>query len=249
MDKDFVVSVLDMAVKILASQGIPANEIPLAMTHYAAKLPMSFPVKSGDAGSRGLGLFTTRNVKKGQVLTMYPCDYVILPGDTPDVSRVFAAKAACHSPTTEQIDKYKQILKTTRDGNIQTQISADASITHLPHANAHLINDPHPNIGSIKKTPTSAAEYGQALMDYESSVKDLLNCRFEPRGGSYVLAIATKDIDEGQEILVPYGYEYWSELPFKIVQSMLREFFGSLLPCQRAAIFRVLPRLCTPQSE
>ena len=43
-------------------------------------------VREGNAGGRGRGLFATRRVSKGDVLTMYPCDLMRVTGADGSVS-------------------------------------------------------------------------------------------------------------------------------------------------------------------
>ena len=89
----------------------------------------------------------------------------------------------------------------------------DPSLPFRAGACGHLINDPYPDARTIQKADGCCSEaYGRAMIEYMSSVTGRSNCVMKPhRGGLCVLVVATRDIADGEELLAPYGYEYWND--------------------------------------
>lgn len=55
---------------------------------------------------------------------------------------------------------------------------------------------------------------------------------------SFVLVVATKHIPAGQEVLAPYGYEYWCRLPLPTIRTWMAEFAST----KQASVARILKR-------
>lgn len=86
------------------------------------------------------------------------------------------------------------------------------------HGCGHLINDPHPNVRTICARPDSQRAMWKAVLDYETAVAPRANCAFQGKG-AVIACVATRDIEEGEEVLAPYGYEHWCKLPIKQARS------------------------------
>ena len=71
-----------------------------------------------------------------------------------------------------------------------------------------MINDPHPHPAAIGM-PKDSRAFGRGMLQYFLRVTDARNCVLVPRQGVCVLVVATRDIAVGDELLAPYGYEYW----------------------------------------
>jgi hypothetical protein len=170
-----------------------------------------FPVRVGDAGAKkGRGVFATRAVKKGQVLTLYPCHAMKLTPTDGGQPMVLANRRISQEEAAA-LTGYAQHLCDREEGTIE--VIGDPAHGFEAHACGHLINDPHPATETILPRPGNAEEYWRAMLDYEVRVKALTNCALTPFEDTAVMCVATRDIAEGEEVLAPYGYEYWCRVP------------------------------------
>lgn len=172
---------------------------------------VSFPARLGDAGAKGRGVFATRPVKKGQVVTLYPCHMLCTRTDATWGQPMIIATRALSTGEAESLCDYGQFLSRTADGKVY-QLIGDPSHPFEPHGCGHMINDPHPAAETICTRPGSPEELWRAFLEYELRIKGAMNCVLEPFEGLGVLCVATRDIAEGEEVLAPYGYEYWCKL-------------------------------------
>jgi hypothetical protein len=208
------------AIATHGTSGMPEmNAKVLAATRVADALSVllkAAPVREGPAGLKGRGVFATRTMRRGDVCTAYPCDAV----RATDEGGVHLLRLSSSAPVEEgdqikvRLTKYAQFLDRDKSGRVW-EVYGDPSLPFRAGACGHLINDPHPDATTIKKANAvggSSEEYGQAMMEYMSSVASRTNCVMQPhRSGLGVLVVATRDIADGEELLTPYGYEYWSD--------------------------------------
>jgi hypothetical protein len=178
----------------------------------------NFPVRVDKASvCDGRGLFATRAVPKGSVLTTYPCDVVIFKRKGSGVEEVGFIK----SPALRDMDGAYRF--TDKNAEYTHTISTEKGTFHLfagrdrtfePAACAHLINDSHPDVARIKRFPRDTAQIVNAMSDYLLRVRGRANCTLRQRQDSYVVAVATRDIAEGEELLTRYDYPFWSGIDF-----------------------------------
>ena len=155
---------------------------------------LPFPVRLGDAGARGRGVFATRGVKRGQVLTLYPC-HMLRVRAPPDFRPEFIATRPVAEEEAAALQTHCQFIGEDMDGRL-FEVVGDPTHEFEPHACGHLINDP------------------RTVDDHEAAAAGAANCEFDSFVGMGVLCVATRDIDEGEELLAPYGYACWFKTQF-----------------------------------
>jgi len=168
-----------------------------------------FPARVGDTGTRGRGVFATRPVKKGQVITLYPCHMmrVRVPGSQPK----FLSYRPLDVAEATSLTDYGQYLYEAVDGKVYEAIG-DPAHEFEAHACGHMINDPHPAVESICASPSSPEDVWKSILEYELRVAGPANCDLETFEGIATLCVATRDIAEGEEVVAPYGFPYWCKM-------------------------------------
>jgi hypothetical protein len=174
----------------------------------------------------GMGVFSTRDIKAGELITLFPGDALLLWNDEVGVLRggltvrcgphiVHAAEdrddVAAHF-TSAEARRYELKI------GFRESIVADVRITTTtdgPTINinnnadylAHMIND-----GACLRTTTGTAATAKAAeQEYESMSYRRHNAAIcDVYGGCHYMAVATKDIAKDEEIFVSYGIGYWS---------------------------------------
>lgn len=200
-----------------------------------------FPVRVGDAGAKGRGIFATEAIAKGDVITLYPCDGMKIA--YPDGQTALMADRRLSEE--EQAAMHGHLL-TEADGNA-VEVVGDVTRPFVPHACGHLINDPHPCVDTILARPRSASEMWKAKLEYELRAVDAANCVFKPYNDLVVLCVATRDIAAGEEVLAPYGYAYWCKVSaFKLTRWFIEHFalLGRTRPRELDASVEIMRRFC-----
>lgn len=144
-------------------------------------------------GQAGRGVFAAVDCKEGDLLTCYPGDVLLTKyGFTP-------------SPEEMGITDDKEL----RDllGRYCIGVTDKYSIMALPQLDndmayvGHFIND------GIENPPTTI----EGLKLYMEEAPSKANAEFFPLENLHMVAIATRDIPNGEEICVHYGPVYWYE--------------------------------------
>ncbi len=180
---------------------------PLVLRHMNRKLKTSTAsvVEVRPSPIHGRGVFATRSISKGQVITLYPCD-VSLAIDNDAKSNEHAYD---RNLSTDQIHEllngdYRQTLQ----GNTLI-LAGDPQLTDDPWFIGHLIND------SCKIDPTTASDkvLDVALVYSICSLAKSNAFYYEvysEHDDLYALAIvAMRDIAEGEEVLCSYNHQFW----------------------------------------
>jgi hypothetical protein len=218
---------LDMTQKLVLSSckmnNIPEDKIPFLMCDFPQFTPKNFfPVELKKSKIHGNGLFVTRKVPKGEVLTMYPCHMMAFKPKNGNPVKLFFKNYEQKNFTMD----YAQMLKSTHDDNVY--VVGDPTIPFVRSTSAHFINDPYPYTQNLKTLSKDAnlETLGKAYIDYELRVQSMANSAIY-HTDTYAYAKAIKNIEEGEEILAPYDFDYWyvgntmSTLP-KVMQYMER---------------------------
>lgn len=170
-----------------------------------------FPVRVGDTmDGRGRGVFTTRRVAKGDVLTLHGCDAIVTMYVNKGRNLVTGSDWL---PSADAQARYSRYLGRSQSGDTLLAVG-DPEREPEAHNCGHLINDPHPDARAICVRPDSQRAMWKAVLDYEAAVAPRTNCAFRGKG-AVVACVASRDIEEGEEVLAPYGYEFWCKLPAK----------------------------------
>lgn len=138
--------------------------------------------------------------KKGQIITLYPCDYFCyypssdrhIEGHWSRYSKAYHIDKEINKKTIARINGYAMNIDEKYD------IIGDPLLIDDPCYLGHMIND---------------GARSSCLEDrhiYEIISFKLSNVYFKIIRKSIVLVIALKDIEPDSELLVSYGYNYWS---------------------------------------
>ena len=79
-----------------------------------------------------------------------------------------------------------------------------------PAYSGHFANDPGGHLALGQADPTQGVEEGIASYVIESI--DLSNAMHKEVDGLHMATVATKNITEGEEIMVTYGPNYWMDI-------------------------------------
>jgi hypothetical protein len=151
-------------------------------------------VRLGKSKTHGNGVFATKVLEEGDIATFYPT-HVIITRDN-DKNVTFKYKKNINKINYAQYESYiYEVTKTC-------SIAGFPTICSDPDLIGHMIND-----GSNSKCRHA----------YESINKTMSNCQFfnivDVNSTCYVIAIiVTKRIEIGEELLLPYGWSYWTSL-------------------------------------
>lgn len=221
---------VEMAVKMFSD--------PHAMRFLT---PWDFPVRVGPSAERGgpggRGVFATRDIRAGEVLTFYPCDAMEIRTTTG--SSVGGNPAAAARITSNMRGHRSRILVCPEGFHHEDQMGVQWHVHGDPAredvwACGHLVNDPldAAGVASLNKDPKTPEEASQAYLDYLRKTAPHMNCRFETIVRGMLLAVtAERDIRAGEELLVPYGYvDYWCGDRDEEVMHMMRDLHLSTLP-------------------
>ena len=151
----------------------------------------------GTSVVHGNGVFASQNLRRGELITVYPSDVVAFDDAKQGGMRLHRSdgKKLTH------IDTMKLLPYMCRVEGTNLSIAADPDREACPAACGHLIND-----GSFLHTPNFTID--EAKLYIEESTR-LQNCYFVPISGCCVVVLASRDIVAGEEILTAYGLSYF----------------------------------------
>lgn len=147
----------------------------------------------------GRGLYASCDCRKGDLLTCYPGDaLVIIPdSDKEDWTILWGD----HVEEEHAIDKLMgYILHAVQD---EYGVVGLPSLDQDPAYAGHFAND------GASEPPVST----EALAPYVIESSERANAMHKDWMSSHMVTVATRDIKEGEEIFVTYGPEYWMEQP------------------------------------
>ena len=151
----------------------------------------------------GQGLFASKTIRKGDLITLYPGDALLLwsktVGDfTGNVTVLFGKHVALQDANTTRVCSDE-----ARNYEIKIQPNAsivgDEVLKNDPSYLGHMIND-----GAIcrETSMTARQEYKQkSLEKHNAAIVSIKDCHYA--------VMATKDIEANDEIFVSYGEGYW----------------------------------------
>jgi hypothetical protein len=152
----------------------------------------------------GQGLFASRNVNDGELITLYPGDALLVWNTTVvgDFSQDVGVMFGNH---VQEMDRNPDRVCTDQARSYELQIRtgysivADPLLVDNPAYLGHMINDGSVLLGTDNESRTL----------YSASTHERHNAAFFLMEGCHFATIATKDILKDQEIFVSYGEGYW----------------------------------------
>ena len=158
-------------------------------------------VRIAASSTHGEGVFAQRNLKRGDLVTLHPCDYISI-----NLGNHTAAWVPTHVDMPEMTELLSKVLfqySASVDGTCFS-VAADPTIPATPTACAHLIND-----GAIIED----RDFDYAtLRKYVEDSTAAQNCHFVTLAGVCVAAVASRDIKRNEELFASYGAPFWASL-------------------------------------
>jgi len=158
----------------------------------------------------GRGLFASRDIAEGELITLYPCD-VMLAWETTvgdfrgDIGVTFGSNVR-----KEDQQKTADRLTTDSARAYELKIGGRHSVVADP-----LLVDNAAYLGHIANDASVLNSRDQASVDkYVKSSRIGHNAAFLVLEGAHFMTVATRSISEGAEIFVSYGYNYWFSRAF-----------------------------------
>jgi hypothetical protein len=156
-------------------------------------------VRVGPSRVHGNGVFARRNIKKGDLITMYPTE-IITSKPRSDLEKRWYRSGGKNLTLTE-CEMATLYLATVE--NTPFQIASIDPDVYSPACCGHLIND-----GScLDKPDFTRADANEYIM--HSCEKQ--NCTFVPIAGCAVAVVATRDIHKRNEVYTAYGISFWAQ--------------------------------------
>ena len=183
-----------VCARFLAVERHLSNKTPGQRLHRLALPSKLFPVTLGNSSVHGQGVFATRDIAKGELLTLYPPDAFILVGeDRTHVTRS-ADQLGGHDRLLHLIRFYSQTL----EGNVR--VLGDPRAASDPAYLGHMIN-------------CAVGRPGQGRLSYK--IQKALWNRHNAKPVQLLTKVqwafvAVRSIRQGDEILTFYGSGYWA---------------------------------------
>ena len=155
-----------------------------------------FPVALGKSSVHGQGVFATRDIDAGELLTLYPADaFVLVCEDRCHVTRT-AEHFGGHDRLLHLIRFYSQTLQ---DQGREVRVIGDPRAASDPAYCGHMIN-------------CAVGRPGQGRMSYKMQKALWNRHNAKPvniHSKAHFAFVATRPIPKGQELLTYYGAGYW----------------------------------------
>ena len=195
---------LESVEKILEMLSISGSiqNIPSAPQILLGRHPFNLnKVEARPSPVHGTGVFATRTIKKGELVTMYPGDAVL------DIKGNGKANVAASEKLLEFCDnsmpKLKEILKGQRE--YRCNVSGTVGIYGFPG----FAEDPA-YLGHMINDSATACADPRSIPVYMAATEKKSNCKFHACAKNRHIAIlATKKIKKGRELFISYGWAYW----------------------------------------
>lgn len=221
-------------VSILKSKQYDDEDISFRLAAPNTK-DAPFKVEVRQSKIHGKGVYTTCAVKKGEVLTTYPCHLYGLMNEHTGMIKVFKG-----SECSAQWDiKYAQCLTSSKD--FTTYIVGDPTIAY-PSACGHLINDAYHNVeGLYNLAQCNIDKFGKSVLDYKLRTIHFANCAIKSTK-HYAYVVAMKDIDADTELLTAYGATYWIKITKQQFVDKMVKYLTTIPPKTKTFALNILDK-------
>ncbi len=169
-----------------------------------------------ESNIHGLGVFTKVNIPKDEIVTVYPAHMVRIK------DQLIGYGDVVNQYNTPELQK--EILKYAYNVSAAQQIMGDPKQISKKHLLGHMVNDGY-------KVPS---QYGIAPMDVVKDITKYVicdniynNCKYSKMGPSVVIK-TVRDVMAGDELLVPYGFNYWSAMSDAKISLALQKSIPSI---------------------
>ena len=195
---------MEIIITTLKIKGIKDEQIPIEIIEQIMKIwlpvkqiiPIEELIEIRESKIHGNGIFAKRKIEKNKVINLYPCEGVI-------IKDILYTKNENKGEEKFDIGEYKIKLK----GEENKYIYGNPSITKDKKILGHLINESYDDVINIDKE-MKIEEFGKKYIDYMlKSLKKNNSVLISTENYVYVKTI--KEIEEGEELITSYGFNYW----------------------------------------
>lgn len=189
-------------ISLLRMVGIPREEIQSRRLYITIEERVSIKKSS----IHGKGVFAIKDIKKGQLITLYPSDYMIWNDRK---ANVYAYVPGAHLAECDKALSFKRMSEKERKKWNEYNFTVDTTFSIIGHplllSNpsylGHMCND------GAKMSKNDA----KSKHTYLEQTKKKRNAEYKKidKDGCCIGIVAVKDIKKGEEVLVSYGYNYW----------------------------------------
>lgn len=194
-----------MNIVMSSSEFLETNPV---LKQMVSKMNKNIEIKDSSivGGKAGLGLFATKNIKAGTIVSFYPAHALGEDSETEFVSLLEddASYFADHPPTQSSYLHCTDQPIFGRLSALQTQdplyLDVNPNRDRAPTWVSQMIND-----GAVIADNTEAG-----VLKYYQESGNTKNCIHIPFGPSPILAtVTTKKVKKGEELFTSYGGTYW----------------------------------------
>jgi hypothetical protein len=160
-------------------------------------------VAQSTISNAGRGLFASRDITEGELITLYPGDALLVWNKTVgDFGQEVGVMFGSH---VQGADRDASRVSTDEARSFELKIGPVHSIVADP-----LLTDDAAYLGHMANDGAILTKRDNASREiYSKTTVDRHNAAFFVMEGSHFVAVATKRISKGEEILVSYGEGYW----------------------------------------
>ena len=161
----------------------------------------------------GRGLFASRDIQEGELITLYPGDALLAWNNT--VGDFEDGVGVMFGTHVESNDLNANRVTTAEARSFELKIGPKHSIVADP-----LLTDDPAYIGHMANDAAMLTERTNAARErYSRTTVDLYNAAFFVMEGSHFVTVAAKFISKNQEIFVSYGEGYWMSRSYSMDSS------------------------------
>lgn len=185
----------------------PATKAALRVCPVALCDPDKVKVRADRSEIHGKGLFAEYDIPKGDFLTFFPVDVSFYSDDDGNPKACYAAHLQVQ--TLSNVAQCDMLIRNRMYAHIVTKegmplmmaLPLESTSPERALYMGHLAND-----GACPPDTMTPAE----VMQYEDDSFAARNAAQLTAGdGMFVMTVATRDIAEGEEVLVTYGTSWW----------------------------------------
>lgn len=196
---------IDSLIDIAVGYKRPLEETMVKFSYEPPNINVPCEVKQSD---HGRGVFATRDIKKGETVTLYPAHCICIP----------------HKGNYQAVGHCEYDWEYALTHSLTNVIHSGDKEMEDPLFLGHLINDFCSFVGDFKE---KGKNQGALMMKYFIHALAFQNVEFYMKGKHFISIKASKDIKEGEELLVAYSPTYWTQLSTKEVMNQTMDYINT----------------------
>jgi SET domain-containing protein len=191
------------------------KEIIRILLKYSNKNPIQLikRVEIKESKIHGKGVFALTNIKEGTVMTFYPSHGIIID----DGVMIDNLEDKSFIKNVTQNKYYRKYGVSDYSSLFGHNLNIIGNPTEIGNAMllGHMINDSVGNVFKNNENDTDLKKMRNVIASYYIKTVSNSNCRFAYNMKYPLISVvATRDIQEGEELLIAYGISYWYDEHF-----------------------------------